>query len=145
MKLKEEVFEGLTIDDIDRVARRLVELSKEFSCLCFYGQLGAGKTTLIKRICVLLGVNEMVTSPTFSIINEYICEDNSIIFHFDCYRLENEIEALDLGIEEYLDSGNLCLIEWPQKIDDLLPNERVTIEIFPEGDLKRTFFIKYEY
>jgi tRNA threonylcarbamoyladenosine biosynthesis protein TsaE len=94
----------------------------------FYGEMGAGKTTLIKVLCETLGVTEQATSPTFSIVNEYIGRDSGI-FHFDFYRLKNQTEALDMGYEEYFYSGAYCFIEWPEKIPDLLPDHYTTIRI----------------
>jgi tRNA threonylcarbamoyladenosine biosynthesis protein TsaE len=102
----------------------------------FYGEMGAGKTTLIKAICQYLGVTEPATSPTFSIVNEYEGRDNKI-FHFDFYRLKNETEALDMGYEEYFYSGAYCFIEWPEKIPNLLPEHYVRIKIEVTGDNSR--------
>ncbi|MET3501476.1 tRNA threonylcarbamoyladenosine biosynthesis protein TsaE [Mucilaginibacter rubeus] len=94
----------------------------------FYGEMGAGKTTLIKALCEELGVTEQATSPTFSIVNEYTGRD-ARIFHFDFYRLKNQTEALDMGYEEYFYSDAYCFIEWPEKIPDLLPNRYTNIRI----------------
>ncbi len=107
--------------------------------LLFYGEMGAGKTTFIKAFCRVLGVEDNVSSPTFSIVNEYAYPEG-IIYHFDCYRLKNQTEALDLGIEEYLYSNNYCLIEWPEKIPDLLPENylRISIEVQPDQQRKLT-------
>lgn len=96
---------------------------------CFYGKMGAGKTTFIKAICEEMGVQETVNSPTFSIVNEYEAKDGEIIYHFDCYRINKVQEALDLGAEEYLYSGNYCFIEWPENIDAILPDNAVSVEI----------------
>jgi tRNA threonylcarbamoyladenosine biosynthesis protein TsaE len=100
----------------------------------FYGEMGAGKTTLIKELCKQLGVKENVTSPTFSIVNEYKADSGSI-FHFDFYRLKYQAEALDMGYEEYFYSGNYCFIEWPEKIPDLLPDHfiRIRMEVLNEA------------
>lgn len=105
----------------------------------FYGEMGAGKTTFIKAFCAALGVEDTVSSPTFSIVNEYLSPKGKI-YHFDCYRLKNQTEALDFGIEEYLYSGNYCLIEWPEKIPDLLPENylRISIEVQPDQQRKLT-------
>ena len=96
---------------------------------CFYGKMGAGKTTFIKAICEEMGVQETVNSPTFSIVNEYEAKNGEIIYHFDCYRINKIQEALDLGAEEYLYSGNYCFIEWPENIDAILPDNAVSVEI----------------
>lgn len=96
---------------------------------CFYGKMGAGKTTFIKAICEEMGVQETVNSPTFSIVNEYEAKNGEIIYHFDCYRINKIQEALDLGAEEYLYSGNYCFIEWPENIDAILPDNVVNVGI----------------
>lgn len=120
-------FKIRSLKDLDHVARELIEalhlkeMELEYNCLAFYGEMGAGKTTLIKAICKELGVLEITSSPTFSIVNEYIGSNSSPIFHFDFYRLNSESEAFDFGYEEYFYSGHLCLIEWPEKIEKLLP------------------------
>jgi len=108
--------------------------------LLFYGEMGAGKTTFIKAFCAALGVEDTVSSPTFSIVNEYHYPQG-IIYHFDFYRLKNQTEALDLGLEEYLDSGNYCLIEWPEKIPDLLPENYVHISLKVRPDQQRKLTI----
>lgn len=96
---------------------------------CFYGKMGAGKTTFIKAICEEMGVQVTVNSPTFSIVNEYEAKNGEIIYHFDCYRINKIQEALDLGAEEYLYSGNYCFIEWPENIDAILPDNIVSVGI----------------
>lgn len=96
---------------------------------CFYGKMGAGKTTFIKAICEGMGVKDAVNSPTFSIVNEYESEDSEIIYHFDCYRINKVQEALDLGAEEYLYSNNFCFIEWAENIEAILPEDAVSVEI----------------
>ena len=106
--------------------------------LLFNGEMGAGKTTLIKKLCENLGVNEPTSSPTFSLVNEYYTTNNQYIYHFDCYRLKTEIEALDMGIDEYLYSGYWCFIEWAEKISNLIPEQHsvITIEILADGNRK---------
>lgn len=96
---------------------------------CFNGKMGAGKTTFIKAICEEMGVLETINSPTFSIVNEYEAEDGKIIYHFDCYRINSIQEALDMGAEEYLYSGNYCFIEWAENIAPILPDDAVNVEI----------------
>lgn len=119
-----------SIDELDEVAETVISSLDGRSVVAFYGEMGAGKTTLISRIAAQLGADDTVTSPTFAIVNQYKGRDGSI-YHFDMYRIERTEEALDFGCEEYLSSGDLCLVEWPEKIAALLPEDmmRVTIEI----------------
>src|SRR5882762_9720679 len=124
-----------TLDELDSVVKELLVAGNPFRIWVFHGEMGAGKTTLIKGICKELGVTSVMTSPTFSIVNEY--EGNDIIYHFDCYRLKNENEAYDIGLEEYLDSGKLCLIEWPERIPSLLPASRFEIKLEIESPTHR--------
>ncbi len=109
---------------------------------CFYGKMGAGKTTFIKAICEEMGVQETVNSPTFSIVNEYEAKDGEIIYHFDCYRINKVQEALDLGAEEYLYSGNYCFIEWPENINAILPDNAVSVGIEEVEDGLRMVMIE---
>ncbi len=105
----------------------------------FFGEMGAGKTTFINALCRTLGVEEdIANSPSFSIINEYRSDTTAeLIYHFDLYRLENIEEAFDIGVEDYFDSGALCLLEWPERIEDLLPDDTVRIDIKLNDDLSR--------
>jgi tRNA threonylcarbamoyladenosine biosynthesis protein TsaE len=116
------------INGLKDAAKQLIEFGDKEKIFLFYGDMGAGKTTLIKSLCEGLGVHEPVTSPTFSIVNEYEGEGTRV-FHFDFYRLKNQSEALDMGYEEYFYSGNYCFIEWPEKIADLLPPHYIHINI----------------
>lgn len=123
------VFECNTPDQLPDIARRLISRFNDCAVVTFSAPMGAGKTTLIKQICTALGVDERdISSPTYSLVNEYVANGKSI-FHFDLYRLKNTEEALDFGIEEYLSSGSLCLIEWPDLIASLLPLPHLQIEI----------------
>jgi tRNA threonylcarbamoyladenosine biosynthesis protein TsaE len=124
-----------TIEEIDTVAGELLKGAHGARVWLFYGEMGAGKTTLIKAVCKTLGVRSVTTSPTFSIVNEY--DGDEKIYHFDFYRLKNEEEAYDIGVEEYLDSGKLCLIEWPERISSLLPPSRLEINLRIESATKR--------
>lgn len=130
-----------TLEQLPAVAQEVINLAKLHSIWLFEGEMGAGKTTLIKAICHKMGVLNTVQSPTYSIVNEYITATNETIYHFDCYRLKNEHEALDFGIEEYLDSGNYCFIEWSSKIQSLIPSEHLVIEIDVNEEGKRTIYI----
>lgn len=113
----------------------IVKFAGDESMWLFFGEMGAGKTTLIKGIARQYGVEDMVQSPTFSLVNEYRNPENDIFYHFDFYRISSETEALDIGVEEYFESGNHCFIEWPEKIPGLLPNRflRIDIEIISKN------------
>tara|TARA_X000000368_G_C22832128_1_gene623795 strand:- start:178 stop:585 length:408 start_codon:yes stop_codon:yes gene_type:complete len=115
------------INDLETVANAIIQNTYNRKIILLNGEMGVGKTTLVKEIAKLLGVEENVSSPTFSIVNEY--HGNEVIFHFDFYRLESEEEAYDFGIEEYFDSGNLCLLEWPEKISNLLPSSDLCLDV----------------
>jgi tRNA threonylcarbamoyladenosine biosynthesis protein TsaE len=117
-----------SISELPSVASAILNYSSGHKIFLFYGDMGSGKTTLIKSICDYLGTTEAVTSPTFSIVNEYVGKDGNI-YHFDFYRLKNQTEALDMGYEEYLYSGAYCLIEWPEKIPGLLPDHYIRVQI----------------
>ncbi len=118
-----------SVDDLSQVAKDIIELTKKVKIAAFYGPMGAGKTTLIKRICRLLGVRDEVNSPTFALVNEYKDADGKPIYHFDFYRIKKLEEVFDIGYEDYFYSGHVCLLEWPQMIDDLMPDEFVKVEI----------------
>ena len=127
-----------SLDELPRVASELQQVGKDLPIWLFYGDLGAGKTTLIKQICKNLGVKEhLLSSPTFSIINEYPTEFGKV-FHFDFYRMKNEWEIMDLGVEEYFDSGDFCFIEWPERLGSLLPDQYLKITIKDNGANSRT-------
>jgi tRNA threonylcarbamoyladenosine biosynthesis protein TsaE len=117
-------------DELQAVSLKLIEWIGERRIIAFYGELGAGKTTLIKAICKVLGANDLVTSPSFSIINEYFTKTGERIYHFDFYRIRELNEIYDIGYEEYFFSGSYCFIEWPEKIEPLLPEE--TVKFFIE-------------
>ena len=116
------------LDEIPDVSREILAMISH-KILLFYGDMGAGKTTLIKALCRALKSDDTVSSPTFSLVNEYQTTGGDSIFHFDFYRISNEEEALDIGIEDYLYHDNWCFIEWPQNIKNLLPLDAVTIKI----------------
>lgn len=134
--INENTMTANSILDLDGIADKIIKAALDFPIIFFNGELGAGKTTLIKAICKKLGVTEHTTSPTFSIVNEYHTDEDTTIYHMDLYRLVSLDEALNIGIEEYLDSGNLCLIEWPDIIEPLV-DEHLLITIERNGDGSR--------
>lgn len=128
----------IIIDNIDRIpdaATQFIAHMGEEKLFAFYGEMGAGKTTFIAEVCRQLGSTEDSGSPTFSIVNEYSDADGNPIYHFDFYRLDSPAEALEIGAEDYFYSGNLCFMEWPERIGSLLPEEavKVGIEELPDG------------
>ncbi|MBQ2518854.1 MAG: tRNA (adenosine(37)-N6)-threonylcarbamoyltransferase complex ATPase subunit type 1 TsaE [Bacteroidaceae bacterium] len=133
MNQESEIIFGL--DEIDQAATRFLEALGERRIVAFYGSMGAGKTTFIRALCRQLGVEDTVTSPTFALVNEYRNRQGDSIFHFDFYRIRRLVEAIDMGCDEYFQSGHLCLIEWPELVEELLPTEtlRVTIQETPDG------------
>ncbi|MGF7140902.1 tRNA (adenosine(37)-N6)-threonylcarbamoyltransferase complex ATPase subunit type 1 TsaE [Roseimarinus sediminis] len=125
---------------IDQAATEFLELTAAYRIFAFYGAMGAGKTTFIKALCSAMGINDPVTSPSFSLVNEYTGKGNLLVYHFDCYRLKNIEEAYDMGADEYFYSGKHCFIEWPERIEPLLPLETlvVNIEVMADGSRKIT-------
>ena len=121
------------LTQLDFISSEILKLSKSKK-IAFHASMGAGKTTLIKSICEQLKVVDVVKSPTFSIVNEYISEINGKVYHFDFYRLEDKREAFDIGIEFYFDSSSYCFVEWPSMIEDLLPNDFDHIYIDVENE-----------
>jgi len=115
--------------EISEVARKLLKAGDGLKVWALHGEMGAGKTTLVKALVAELGVHETTASPTFSIVNEYRDKHSRPIYHFDFYRIKNESEAFDIGTDEYFDSGNLCLVEWPEKIPSLLPMSYFEIQL----------------
>lgn len=128
---------------LDKIAQEIIRYSGQNRIWIFYGEMGSGKTTLIKAIANHLNVEDNVHSPTFSIVNEYGNSNGDIFYHFDFYRIKNESEAMDIGIEEYFDSGDLCFIEWPQKIPSLLPDQFLKIEIKITSNTSREINISH--
>ena len=123
-----------SLDQLEEVAQQILGQNPN-KVILFNGEMGAGKTTLIKQLCKTLGVEEATSSPTFSLVNEYQTTKNHIVYHFDFYRLNQESEALDMGVEDYLYSGNWCFIEWSEKIENLIPEHHsiITIQLLPDG------------
>jgi tRNA threonylcarbamoyladenosine biosynthesis protein TsaE len=124
--------------ELNHVAQELLAYAEGQKFFIFEGDMAAGKTTFIKSLCEVLGVEDVVSSPTFSIVNEYESNDGPI-YHFDFYRLKNQQEAYDIGYEEYFYSGNYCLVEWPSKVEELLPEEYIKVEITVTWNEQRLF------
>ena len=129
--------------NLDSAARLLLRFAGNHRIICFFGEMGSGKTTFIKMICRELDVIDTMSSPTFSIVNEYITRSHENVYHFDFYRIISQSEAIDIGIEEYFNSGSYSLIEWPEKILNLLPKPIVKVNIGVEGE-KRLITFSYE-
>lgn len=126
------------LDELSEVARKLLSNYGHLKIWCFEAAMGSGKTTLIKKICEEKGVSETISSPTFSIVNEYETDTGETMYHFDFYRLKNMEEALDIGVEDYLFSGNYCFLEWSEMIKNLLPANYLLININLVGDNTRS-------
>lgn len=132
-----------SLEALPEAARKFVAAMDDSTVYAFYGDMGAGKTTFIAELCRALGVDEDdMSSPSFSIINEYRSSSTGeLIYHFDLYRLENQEEAYDIGVEDYFDSGALCLLEWPERIEDMLPDDTVSVSIKVNDDDSRDITI----
>jgi tRNA threonylcarbamoyladenosine biosynthesis protein TsaE len=131
-----------SLKDLPEIARRILNFGGKAKVISFEGELGAGKTTLIKEICKILGVEDNVSSPTFAIINEYLDSGDNPVYHFDFYRVKNIEEGMDIGTEDYFYSGDVCLIEWPQMVADLIPEESIFVNIEVKGEETRVFHLK---
>ena len=123
-----------SLDAINEAAKQFVAAMGSNRVFAFYGKMGAGKTTFIKALCTELGVDDVITSPTFAIVNEYTAGDGSPIYHFDFYRIKKLDEVYDMGYEDYFYNGGLCLIEWPELIESLLPEDAVEVHIAEQPD-----------
>ena len=123
------------LDHINEAAKEFIKNMGKGNVFAFYGKMGAGKTTFIKAVCEELGVEDVITSPTFAIVNEYTDGQGNPIYHFDLYRIKKLDEVFDMGYEDYIDSGHLCLMEWPELIEDILPDDatKVTIKVNEDG------------
>jgi len=129
-----QIYTCKTPDELPAIARKLIEFHKDKRIFAFHGEMGAGKTTFIKTICNCLTVTDTVSSPTFAIVNEYLSCDSGTVYHFDLYRIKSWTEMLEIGYEDYFSSGNYCLLEWPEKIVNLLPEETVHVDIVVSAD-----------
>lgn len=132
---------SFSLDQIDQVAQQVLAQNLK-NIILFHGTMGTGKTTFIKAIARHLGVKDMTSSPTFSLVNEYSTNDDKTLYHFDLYRLNSEEEAYDMGIDEYFYSGSLCLIEWPEKTPNLIPLDHTTITLKTMPDGRRHLTVK---
>jgi tRNA threonylcarbamoyladenosine biosynthesis protein TsaE len=124
-------------DQLDRAAEEFIKHTAGSNIIAFYGSLGAGKTALIKAICKKLGSIDTVTSPSFTLVNVYNTADGDTIYHFDFFRIKTSTEVFDFGFEEYLDSGNKCFMEWPERVESLLPPETLKVYISVNPDNSR--------
>jgi tRNA threonylcarbamoyladenosine biosynthesis protein TsaE len=131
-----------SLSDLNIIADKFLRLMRDKKVFAFFGPMGVGKTTFIKALCNELGVIEIVTSPTFALVNEYQTGQGDIIFHFDFYRIEKIEEVYDFGYEDYFFSGNYCFIEWPDKVAEILPKEVVFVQMVENSDGSRTINIR---
>ena len=129
-------------EELPEVAEALLDALGDRTVVALRGEMGAGKTTLIRAVAEALGVEDQVTSPTFALVNQYEGANGERLFHFDFYRIDDEREAFDLGYEEYFYSGDLCFVEWPEKIESLLPEEVAEVRIRVDSPTERTFVIE---
>lgn len=133
--------QSVRLEDLDRVVVELLELFTQ-KVILLNGEMGAGKTTFMTHLCKAMGVKDEVSSPTFSIVNEYQLPDGNNVYHFDCYRLKDEYEAIDIGFEDYVYSGDYCFIEWASKVASLIPEEYMEIEILVKDEYLREIVVR---
>jgi tRNA threonylcarbamoyladenosine biosynthesis protein TsaE len=131
------------LESIDEAAKEFLPFLKHSRVVAFYGEMGAGKTTFIKALCAELGVIDTVNSPTFAIINEYFTSKKELIFHIDLYRLRNLEELMDIGYEDYLQTGNYLFIEWPEKAREILPADCINVQIRRNADESRKLLVEF--
>jgi tRNA threonylcarbamoyladenosine biosynthesis protein TsaE len=132
-----------SIKELDQIASEIISFS-QFKKILFFGDMGVGKTTIITSLCKYLKVTDQISSPTFSIINEYLTNDNSKVLHFDMYRLKNKEDVFDLGFEDYIDNDYYCFVEWPEIISEFIPNNYLEIKILIENK-NRVLLLKNIY
>ena len=137
-----EQFVKVTPEQLPMVVKAVQAYLTDFPFVAFYGEMGSGKTTFIKALALLMGIKDEVSSPTFSLVNEYAGASGNPVYHFDFYRVRNLEEAFDIGYEEYFYSGQICLVEWPQVIEGLLPTPRLEVHIRKHDPDSRDFLIK---
>lgn len=135
------MHKNYSLQELPQIAAEIIRFA-EHKIMLFYGELGVGKTTLIKEIVKQLGVSDNVSSPSFSLVNEYHTNNNEKVYHFDFYRIDKEDEALDIGVEEYFYSNCWCLVEWPNKVENLLPLKSISITITANNKQQRTIELK---
>lgn len=126
-----------TLKDITRTAKQFLKITKDYRHIAFYGDMGVGKTTFITAICKILGTEDLVSSPTFAIVNEYDTSTGLPVYHFDFYRIKSATELMDIGFEEYCDSEAFCFIEWPDKADEIIPDDFIKVKMKEMDDQKR--------
>lgn len=134
-----------SLEDIHNAAKAFISNMGDSKVFAFYGKMGAGKTTFIKALCEELGVEDVITSPTFALVNEYTSGNGDPIYHFDFYRIKKIAEVFDIGVEQYFDSGHTCFIEWPDIVEFFLPDDAVHLEIYEQEDGARRFIIKWYF
>ncbi len=136
------IFKNVALKDINLVANEIVKISSTNPIILFDAQMGSGKTTLIKEVCMQLGIEGQVASPTFAIVNIYISNLGDEVYHFDLYRINKAQDAFEIGFYEYIDSGNICLVEWPNIMSEYFPENSVTVKIEPgDSTMTRDFSI----
>ncbi len=135
-------IDNLNIDDLPDASKNIITFAGDHKIWLFEGEMGAGKTTLIKALCKAFGVVDEVSSPTFALVNEYVNRKHATFYHFDFYRIENEEEAMDIGVDEYFYSEHLCFVEWPGKIPSLIPDEFLRIFITINSDNTRKIVLE---
>jgi len=134
-------YKAKTVQDLKEISQHLIKDFGDNRVIAFYGEMGVGKTTLIKELCQLLGVEDDTNSPTFSVVNEYLTIKKDSVYHFDFYRIETEEEVFDLGYEDYFYSDSFCFIEWPEKIPNLLPENLIKVVLELDENLNRLIIV----